>query len=132
MRKAAIALTALATGALGPATGAPSALASDAPNSARVHLSVTGNGEGAEPSATYLVCFPSGGTHPRAEEACATLDEAGGKFADLPAREGVCTLVYRPVTATAKGHWRGEPVNYEQTFGNSCLAADQTNGVFDF
>ncbi|RNL85072.1 SSI family serine proteinase inhibitor [Halostreptopolyspora alba] len=130
MRTAAIALTALAAGALGPVVGAPGALATDVPAGARIQLSVTGSGEDAEPTTALLACSPNGGTHPRVDEACAALEETGGEFADLPSTESVCTLVYQPVTVAARGDWRGDPIDYRETFANPCFAATHTNGVF--
>lgn len=132
MRTTAIALTALAAGALAPAADAPGALAADTPTGARMHLSVTSGGEDAEPTTALLACFPNGGTHPRADEACAALEETGGRFAELPSTEAVCTLVYQPVTVAARGDWRGDPVDYRERFANPCFATTRTNGVFDF
>ncbi|HEY8201194.1 MAG TPA: subtilase-type protease inhibitor [Actinomycetota bacterium] len=79
-----------------------------------------------------LTCDPAGGTHPDPKTACEQLHEVDGDFAKLDVNPGPCPLIYRPVTATAKGSWQGSPVDYQETFSNSCDLARQTGAVFAF
>ncbi|CAL9460861.1 subtilase-type protease inhibitor [Nocardiopsis dassonvillei] len=88
-------------------------------------LSVTDESTG-QRSVTTLDCDPVGGTHPEAEAACAAIAEAGSIEAIAPA-EGVCTLEYRPVTATATGR-----EDFERTFGNPCQLRMAKGDVFAF
>ncbi|MFC7895687.1 SSI family serine proteinase inhibitor [Streptomyces sp. NPDC057381] len=87
---------------------------------------------GARPGAArraLLLCDPPRG-HVRAERACAELDAAHGRIADIPVRETHCPMVHAPVTAQARGQWRGQPVEYERTFPNACVMAARTGSVF--
>lgn len=87
---------------------------------------------GARPGAArraMLLCDPPRG-HVRAERACAELDAAHGRIADIPVRETHCPMVHAPVTAQARGQWRGQPVEYERTFPNACVMAARTGSVF--
>lgn len=81
-----------------------------------------------------LECEPPGGSHPNALRACMELRMAGGDFDRLPGRPEMtnCTMEYRPVTAVAEGRWDGEPVSWEQEFGNSCALHTVTGKVFQF
>ena len=79
------------------------------------------------PRVMRLVCDPVGGDHPRAEEACAVLDEAGAArknpFAAPPKGE-MCTFVYGgPQTAVVKGEWNGRTVNRSFSRTNGCEIA---------
>jgi hypothetical protein len=76
-----------------------------------------------------LLCDPPQG-HPRAAEACAELAAAGGEIRDIPPKDGICSLVYAPVTAQARGRWDGRPVEYEKTFANACVMRAETGAVF--
>lgn len=93
--------------------------------SARYVLAVTDDSTG-ERSVTTLNCAPAGGAHPGAREACDAIAEAGSIEAIAPA-EGVCTMEYRPVTATAHGHEQ-----FEATFGNPCVLRLAKGEVFAF
>ncbi|MFE0809092.1 SSI family serine proteinase inhibitor [Streptomyces sp. NPDC058794] len=87
---------------------------------------------GARPGAArgaLLLCDPPRG-HVRAERACAELDAARGRIADIPARETHCPMIHAPVTAQARGQWRGQPVEYARTFPNACVMAALTGSVF--
>ncbi|WP_052746003.1 SSI family serine proteinase inhibitor [Allosalinactinospora lopnorensis] len=108
----------------------PAAQAHQSPGAA-LYLSVEWDGGGRGPAETTLTCHPSGGFHSRAEAACAALDRVDGRFGDLSSSGGVCTMEYRPTTATAKGRWFAEPVDYRETFDNPCLAIRESSGVFD-
>lgn len=83
-------------------------------------------------STVTLNCHPAGGDHPRRSAACAVLTTVDGDFERLPAAPTVCPMIYSPTTATAHGHWRGKPVVYTHTFGNTCAAAAESAGVFEF
>ncbi|MEV6958010.1 SSI family serine proteinase inhibitor [Streptomyces sp. NPDC051207] len=80
--------------------------------------------------ATLLLCDPPRGGHARAAEACAELDAAGGDLRALPPRDSFCPMVHAPVTAHARGQWHGRPVDYTETFPNSCVMAARTGAVF--
>ncbi|MEV0975607.1 SSI family serine proteinase inhibitor [Streptomyces sp. NPDC049915] len=77
-----------------------------------------------------LRCDPPQG-HPRAAEACAQLATVNGDIGAFPAAKGaVCTMIYAPVTAEARGRWHGRPVAYRQTFANRCEMRARTGAVF--
>ncbi|WP_121749812.1 SSI family serine proteinase inhibitor [Streptomyces sp. E2N166] len=76
-----------------------------------------------------LLCDPPRG-HARAARACAELDATDGRIADIPLRDTHCPMIYAPVTAHARGQWRGQPVEYTQTFPNPCVMAARTGSVF--
>ncbi|MFD3730603.1 SSI family serine proteinase inhibitor [Streptomyces sp. NPDC058632] len=78
---------------------------------------------------SLLLCDPPQG-HPRAAEACAELAAADGRITGIPARETYCPMVYAPVTAHARGQWRGQPVEYTETFPNRCAMEARTGSVF--
>jgi hypothetical protein len=78
-----------------------------------------------------LICDPAGGTHPRARAACESLNKVDGDFAKLPPVAGVaCTDIFAPVTAEAKGQYRGRPVRFDHTYSNRCEAQRRTDDVF--
>ncbi|WP_160097032.1 SSI family serine proteinase inhibitor [Kibdelosporangium aridum] len=71
------------------------------------------------------------GSHPRRERACAAIDEVGGDFTKLPATVGTnCPMIYDPVTARAKGRYKGKRVDFEFVYANHCVAAAESNDVF--
>ncbi|WP_159944124.1 MULTISPECIES: SSI family serine proteinase inhibitor [unclassified Nocardiopsis] len=74
-----------------------------------------------------LECGPAGGTHPRAEDACAAIAEAGS-IADIRSTQRLCPLVYDPVIATAYG----DDGIYHETFANQCVLLSEKGPVFDF
>ncbi|MFF5156685.1 SSI family serine proteinase inhibitor [Streptomyces sp. NPDC000348] len=78
---------------------------------------------------TVLRCDPPRG-HRRAADACAELAAAHGRIADIPAKDVVCPMIFAPVTAHAHGRWRGEPVEYTETFPNTCTMSARTGSVF--
>ncbi|MFC3995964.1 SSI family serine proteinase inhibitor [Nocardiopsis sediminis] len=130
-RTSAMVATLLAVGA-GTLVTAPATHAGESPG-ATLQLSMeVGPESGGERSDVTLDCNPSGGSHPKADSSCASLEAVGGKFADLPERGSMCTREYDPVTVRATGRWNGEPVDYTEEFGNRCAAADGTDGVFGF
>ncbi|MGY3204925.1 SSI family serine proteinase inhibitor [Streptomyces sp. TE5632] len=80
-------------------------------------------------SGSMLLCDPPQG-HPRAADACAELAAANGRISEIPARDTICTMVHAPVTAHARGQWRGQPVEYTETFPNACVMRARTGSVF--
>ncbi|MGY0070641.1 SSI family serine proteinase inhibitor [Streptomyces sp. QTS137] len=78
---------------------------------------------------SLLLCDPPQG-HPRAAEACEELAAADGRITGIPARDTYCPMVYAPVTAHARGQWRGQPVEYTKTFPNRCAMEARTGSVF--
>jgi Subtilisin inhibitor-like len=120
-------MTAAALAAMAFAGGA--AAARPAPTLLRLSLA---NGEAAAPPArlVWLGCAPPAGTHPRSRAACGTLAAVHGDFAALHVTNGICTALYAPVTVTANGRWKGQPVRYRHTFGNACVLRNETGPVF--
>ncbi|MFB6551719.1 SSI family serine proteinase inhibitor [Streptomyces sp. NPDC056405] len=86
-------------------------------------------GQSGATRAALLLCDPPRG-HARAARACAELDATDGRIADIPLRDTHCPMIYAPVTAHARGQWRGQPVEYTQTFPNPCVMAARTGSVF--
>lgn len=78
-----------------------------------------------------LRCDPPGGRHPEAERACSELHESGGRF-EHPPDGRMCTTVYAPVIAQAKGRWRGKAVRFRAEYGNDCAMRSRTGTVFAF
>ncbi|MFB7308566.1 SSI family serine proteinase inhibitor [Streptomyces sp. NPDC056192] len=72
------------------------------------------------------------GHYPRAAEACAALDEAGGDFDRLPGDPHLCPLIHDPVTVTAKGTYDGDPVDWQRTYPNACVMEAAAGPVFAF
>jgi Subtilisin inhibitor-like len=79
-----------------------------------------------------LECLPTGGTHPKATDACNALKAVNGDFAALPRAKGMCYFLVAPVTVHATGRWFGHPVSFTHSYSNRCLAGDYTNEVFEF
>ncbi|WP_236832969.1 SSI family serine proteinase inhibitor [Blastococcus sp. KM273128] len=78
-------------------------------------------GNGTPPETWTLTCAAgAGGTHPRAEEACAHLAGMAAPFAPLP-DDLVCTEQYGgPQTAHVTGRWNGEPVDLQLSRVDGC------------
>ena len=74
-----------------------------------------------------LDCDPVGGHHPRAQEACDLIAEHGDIASVEVAADGVCTMIYRPVTVRVSGI-----EEYEETFSNECVMHNAKGAVFDF
>ena len=81
---------------------------------------------------TTLTCAPQGGAHPEAAAACRALDAAGGDLNRLRGRKGVCTMIYRQVTAVAYGHRGARPVRFTKTYDNACRLKSALAPVYDF
>ncbi|MFE9771832.1 SSI family serine proteinase inhibitor [Streptomyces sp. NPDC005931] len=78
-----------------------------------------------------LLCDDPPQGHSRAAEACAELAATDGRIDGIPTKNDVfCPMVHAPVTAHARGEWRGRPVEYTQTFPNRCVMAARTGAVF--
>jgi len=106
------------------------------PDPAAAELTLT-RGNGIDPAvakSVTLSCAPEiGGTHPDSRDACAALDRDNADFDHLPhIREGMCPLVWDPVSVTATGRWHGRTVGYRHTYANSCVAANESAAVFAF
>jgi subtilisin inhibitor-like len=100
----------------------------------RTALVLSVRGDGYEFRTAVLRCDPPGGSHPRAGAACADLSRAGGDLNGLPGdpQVQICTMEYRPVTASARGVWRGRPVRWSHEYGNPCALRAATGPVFSF
>jgi hypothetical protein len=127
MRRTLIALIATASAAL---TGAFLAAepASAAGRDTRVTVTVR-PAKGPVKSA-WLTCLPAGGSHRRAQAACAALEAAGGDPSAIPPADTMCTTEFAPVTAKAKGRWQGRSVRYRKTFSNACQMRLETDALF--
>jgi hypothetical protein len=77
--------------------------------------------------AVTLTCDPVGGNHSKAEEACELIAEYGDIAGVESARDGFCTMEYRPVTVRVTG-----AEEYEETFGNQCVMNSAKGAIFDF
>ncbi|MBG0851680.1 serine protease [Streptomyces spinoverrucosus] len=95
-----------------------------------LYLSVIrGDARSSDTSGTLLMCDPPQG-HRRAAEACTQLDAVHGDISRMPLKHAYCTMVHAPVTVHARGQWRGQPVDYRQTFSNDCEMEARTGAVF--
>jgi hypothetical protein len=96
-----------------------------------LYVTVTrGDARSSDPRGTLLLCDPPQG-HAHAAQACAELATAGGDVAHIPARrEILCSMIYAPVSVTARGQWAGRPVEYTRTFPNACVMGAETGAVF--
>jgi hypothetical protein len=95
-----------------------------------LYLTVTrGDSRSSDTRGTLLLCDPPQG-HAHAAEACAELGAAGGDIDAVPAKGVICPMIYAPVTAHARGEWKGRPVDYRRTFSNGCVMAARTGEVF--
>ncbi|MGW6057166.1 SSI family serine proteinase inhibitor [Streptomyces sp. NPDC055189] len=97
----------------------------------RLTVKVTDAGAGR--NGTFeLECHPTGGTHPRAQEACEKLDQerwGSDTFAPTPA-DANCTMQYGgPATAHITGTWHGRPVDATYNRSNGCEISRWNNLV---
>ncbi len=119
---------AVAAACLAAVAAAPAADAAARPET-RLVLSVTGSDEA--PSAALLTCSPAGGTHHFPEAACGAIALVHGDFTALAFDvDRPCTLQFDPVRVSARGHWRGEAVAFERSYGNRCEMQSATGPVF--
>lgn len=115
-----------------PAVPAPPPAQSPAQPAAESSLTLTLHDAEGVSRSVQLICEPAAGTHPRAAEACAAVQEAEGDFTRLPVKDEICPMIYSPLQAEARGHWRGEPVEFTAEYSNRCRADTQSGGVFRF
>ncbi|MFG3183031.1 SSI family serine proteinase inhibitor [Streptomyces sp. JHA19] len=121
-------LAAAAALALGTAT--PQATARQADSGNWLYVTVThGDARSGEQPGRLLTCDPPQG-HTKAAEACAQLDAVDGDIHRLEQHGTYCPMVYAPVTARARGEWNGHPIDYRETFANSCGMTSRTGAVF--
>ncbi|MFF7467471.1 SSI family serine proteinase inhibitor [Streptomyces sp. NPDC008092] len=120
-------LAAAALLAGGPAQAAPGGTS----GGDYLYLTVSrGESQSGDSHGAVLLCDPPQG-YSRAAEACAELAAAGGDIARVtPATDALCPMIYAPVTAQASGQWNGRPIEYRETFSNSCQMAARTGPVF--
>ncbi|WP_158892812.1 SSI family serine proteinase inhibitor [Amycolatopsis anabasis] len=118
--------------AIEPITACALALASLAGPAQPASFDLTTTNTKNETQQVSLTCDPAGGTHPKSGEACAAIARANGDFDKLPVRRQACTLEYSPITATAKGNWRGKAVDFTREYPNKCAADAESSGVFKF
>ncbi|WP_037772291.1 SSI family serine proteinase inhibitor [Streptomyces sclerotialus] len=122
---------ALAPGLAAPAAGAvtPSEQVRQAPiplskGGDHLRVTVTGSGDAGLDGTHELKCHPTGGDHPKAEDACRALDKVTrwGKDPFAPVPSGTaCTMQYGgPVTAHVTGRWAGRPVDATFKRDNGC------------
>lgn len=97
---------------------------------ARLTVSYTGNAGPAK--SVKLECGPPGGSHPKAAEACAVLEAAGGNPFRIEPGHNACFLVYSPVTAEVSGKWHGWQVSWQFSYGNSCEMKRALGVIVDF
>lgn len=95
-----------------------------------LYLTVTkGEASSSDAWGTLLLCDPPVG-HPHAAEACAELAAADGDIGRIPPKDVFCPMVYAPVTARASGRWNGRPVDFQETYANTCAMNARTGAVF--
>ncbi|UWE14034.1 subtilase-type protease inhibitor [Actinacidiphila bryophytorum] len=83
-------------------------------------------------SATLSCDGVAHGTHPLPLPACTALSAADGDFDALPGQPAVCREPYAPITVTARGEFRGRPVDWRKKFANPCVLRAATGPVFAF
>lgn len=116
--------------AVGDVVGGPTGTAGRTPGHLGLgYYGADGSGRGHEAA---LSCDPDGGAHPAPAAACAALDRAGGDFTQIAGRNGMCPMIYKPVTAIALGDWGGNRVRFKQTYANLCVLRNELAPVYDF
>ena len=117
-------VSALALAAIAAACGSDDGSAAPAAPSGKLTITVWPQGQregGARPGT--LECGPAGGTHPRAERACARLAATPNPFRPVP-RDAMCTQIYGgPEEALVTGTYRGARVNARFNRVNGCEIA---------
>ncbi|MDR7086443.1 hypothetical protein J2X11_001282 [Aeromicrobium panaciterrae] len=77
--------------------------------------------EGAEPVVMKLRCFPPGGDHPQAKQACDAINVDGIKSFDPVPADQACTMIYGgPQVATVVGTYKGIDVDTTFSRTNGC------------
>jgi hypothetical protein len=114
---------------------APVGAVEPAPDRSEFKLTVSRAGGGATVSrdrSVVLKCDPPRGSHPKKTKACQELEARGGRLAAQDPGDVLCTMEYDPVTVTAVGSWRGQAVQFKETYVNNCLMLVHTGVVFQF
>ena len=99
---------------------------------ARSELTLSYLAEAGHAAAVVVKCDPAGGVHPRAKQVCKELAKVGGDPSRIKAAKVMCTLEYAPVTARAKGTWRGKAIKWSRTYSNACDLNRATGVLFSF
>ncbi|MEU6113780.1 SSI family serine proteinase inhibitor [Streptomyces sp. NPDC047117] len=136
LRRIAVLALSAATCALVPALAAPTAGAVTPSEQVRqapiplakggdqLKVTVTESGSAGLDGTHVLKCHPTGGDHPKAEQACRTLDKVTrwGKDPFAPVDPGTaCTMQYGgPAVAHVTGRWAGRPVDATFKRDNGC------------
>lgn len=99
-----------------------------------LHVTITrgesrGESRSGDTRGRLLLCDPPQG-HAHAVRACEELRAAGGDIGRIPPKDTYCSMIYAPVTASARGEWGGRAVTYTETFSNLCILAARTGAVF--
>lgn len=97
-------------------------------------LTLTATTSGQAPHVVELTCDPDGGSHPDAQTACMQLSQVDGDIAHLPPTQAhiFCPMIFQPITVTATGVWRGQPVRFQDRYTNSCERDNKTGLLFRF
>jgi hypothetical protein len=137
MRTTLLAATALLAATTLGATATGQGVPRPTPAAARAAPSAPTPGQGlvltAATRRATLICEPvPHGTHPLPLPACTALSAARGDFDALPGKLAVCREPYAPVTVTARGEFRGQPVDWRKKFANLCILKAATGPVFSF
>ncbi|HLU75699.1 MAG TPA: SSI family serine proteinase inhibitor [Nonomuraea sp.] len=85
----------------------------------------------ADSKTATLNCYPAGGTHSSALQACALLALVGGDPEKLNVNPGaVCTREFRPSAVIITGTWQDKPVWFGQMYANPCQMRAAGGAVF--
>jgi hypothetical protein len=118
------------------AAGSPAYAAAGGPDesarAARTRLTLAYAAAAGYAAAVVVTCDPPGGVHPKAKKVCKTLAKVNGDPARIKPAKVMCTLQYAPITARLTGTWRGRPVSWSRTFGNTCHMVRATGVLFTF
>jgi Subtilisin inhibitor-like len=98
----------------------------------RTELTLSYMAEAGYATAVRLWCEPARGVHPQRVKACRTLRNVDGRPSRIKPAHTMCILIYAPITAEVRGTWRGRPVRWSHTFGNSCEMTRATGVLFRF
>jgi hypothetical protein len=95
-----------------------------------LYVTVTrGEAPSTDTRGTLLVCDPPP-VRAHVVRACEELRAVDGDIARIKPQDVYCPMVYEPVTASARGTWRGRPIDYTKTFSNPCAMEAETGAVF--
>jgi hypothetical protein len=88
----------------------------------------------AAPHSVTLQCDPTGGSHPKAAQACSDLTRSHGGFSVATRDQSprACFMIYSPITVSAEGTWQGQGVHFQSKFPNTCALHSKTGSIFDF